>query len=78
MLTRAAVPRMLERGEGTIINVAGMIAFSGPAGPEQMPRRAIYTGTLAHMLAWVQDSESLAGATGRKAAKMIAASRSFI
>ena len=31
MLTRAAVPGMLERGEGTIINVAGMIAFSGPA-----------------------------------------------
>jgi short-subunit dehydrogenase len=54
MLARAAVPGMLERGEGTIINVAGMIAFSGPAGPEQMPRRAVYTGTLAHLLAWTQ------------------------
>lgn len=54
MLTRAAVPGMLERGEGTIINVAGMIAFSGPAGPEQMPRRAVYTGTLAHSVAWTQ------------------------
>src|SRR5579859_7340652 len=31
MLTRAAVPGMLERGAGQIINVAGMIAFSGPA-----------------------------------------------
>jgi short-subunit dehydrogenase len=54
MLARAAVPGMVERGEGTIINVAGMIAFSGPAGPEQMPRRAVYTGTLAHSIAWTQ------------------------
>ena len=45
---------MLARGTGTVINVAGMIAFSGPAGPEQMPRRAVYTGTLAHLLAWTQ------------------------
>ena len=45
---------MIERGEGTIINVAAMIAFSGPAGPEQMPRRAVYTGTLAHSVAWTQ------------------------
>jgi short-subunit dehydrogenase len=35
MLTRAAVPGMIERGEGTIINVAGMIAFSGPAPQAQ-------------------------------------------
>ena len=54
LLTRAAVPGMLERGEGTIINAAGMIAFSGPAGPEQMPRRAVYTGTLAFSVAWTQ------------------------
>ena len=54
LITLAAVPGMLERGEGTIINVSGMIAFSGPAGPEQMPRRAVYAGTLAHSLAWTQ------------------------
>ena len=36
MLTRAAVPGMIERGEGTIINVAGMIAFSGPAPQAQL------------------------------------------
>jgi hypothetical protein len=54
MLARAAVPGMLERGEGTIVNVSGMIAFSGPAGPEQMPRRAVYAGTLAYLLAWTQ------------------------
>lgn len=54
LLTRAAVPGMLERGEGAIINVSGMIAFSGPAGPEQLPRRAVYAGTLAHSVAWTQ------------------------
>lgn len=54
MITRAALPGMLQRSEGTIVNVSGMIAFSGPAGPEQMPRRAAYTGTLAHLVAWTQ------------------------
>ena len=45
---------MLQRGEATVINVAGMITFSGPAGPEQMPRPAVYTATLAHLVAWTQ------------------------
>ena len=47
LLTRAVLPGMLERGSGTITTVAGMIAFSGPAGPELMPRRAVYAGGLA-------------------------------
>lgn len=50
MLTRAALPGMLKRGEGTIINVAGMIAFSGPASSSVMPRRAVYGAALAGML----------------------------
>ena len=55
MLTRAALPGMLERGTGTVINVAGMIAFSGPA-PAAPPQgqRAIYTGTLAFTVAMTQ------------------------
>jgi uncharacterized protein len=55
MLSRAAVPGMVARGEGTIINVSGMIAFSGPVPQEQLPlRRAVYTGTLAHLVALTQ------------------------
>lgn len=54
LLALAAVPGMIERRRGTIVNVSGMIAFSGPAGPEQTPRRALYTGTLAHSVAWTQ------------------------
>ena len=55
MLARAAVPGMVARGEGTIINMSGMLAFSGPASLDQLPlRRAIYTGTLAYTLALSQ------------------------
>ena len=55
MLARAAVPGMIARGGGTIINVSGMLAFSGPAPIEQLPlRRAVYTGTLAHIVALSQ------------------------
>jgi NAD(P)-dependent dehydrogenase (short-subunit alcohol dehydrogenase family) len=55
MLAHAAVPGMVARGEGTIINVSGMLAFSGPASLEQLPlRRVVYTGALAYTLALSQ------------------------
>jgi short-subunit dehydrogenase len=54
LLTRAALPGMLERGEGTIVAIAGMIAFSGPAPATVMPRRAIYGGALAGLVAMSQ------------------------
>ena len=55
MLARAAAAGMAARGEGAIINVSGMLAFSGPASLEKLPlRRAVYTGTLAHIVALSQ------------------------
>ncbi len=55
MLARAAAPGMVARGEGTIVNVAGMLGFSGPATLERLPlRRAVYTATLAHIVALSQ------------------------
>jgi short-subunit dehydrogenase len=55
MLARATAPGMVARGEGTIINVSGMLAFSGSASLEELPlRRAVYIGTLAHILAMSQ------------------------
>ncbi|WP_405777171.1 SDR family NAD(P)-dependent oxidoreductase [Streptomyces sp. NBC_00859] len=54
MTSRAAVAGMRDRGQGAIINVAGMIAFSGPAPHSQMPRRAVYAGALAHLVAMSQ------------------------
>ena len=55
MLAQAAARGMVARGEGTIINVAGMLAFSGPMPLERLPlRRAVYTGTLGHLVALSQ------------------------
>ncbi|WP_409055012.1 SDR family NAD(P)-dependent oxidoreductase [Streptomyces sp. SYP-A7185] len=53
-LMRAAVGPMQQRGTGTILNVAGMIAFSGPADKSVMPRRAVYAGTLAYLVTMTQ------------------------
>ena len=64
MLTRAVVPGMLSRGRGSIVNVAGMIAFSGPAPATQMPRRAVYAGTLAHTVAMSQTLSAELEGTG--------------
>jgi short-subunit dehydrogenase len=62
LLARAAVAGMQQRGRGAIISVAGMIAFSGPAQHTQLPRRAVYAGTLAHLVAMSQTlSAELAG-----------------
>lgn len=55
MLSRATVPGMIARGGGTIVNVAGMLAFSGPAPIEKLAlRRAVYVGTLAHLVTFSQ------------------------
>ena len=55
MLARAAAPGMVARGGGTIINVSGMLAFSGPVPAAKLPlRRAVYTATLAHIVALSQ------------------------
>ena len=54
MLIQAALPGMLERGAGTIVNVAGMLAYAGPAPLGLMSGRATYTGTLALLVALTQ------------------------
>jgi short-subunit dehydrogenase len=64
MLTRAVVGGMQARGEGTIINVAGMIAFSGPAPGSLMPRRAVYAGGLAFAVAMSQTLSAELEGTG--------------
>lgn len=61
---RAAIGPMRRRGTGTILNVARMIAFSGPADKSVMPRRAVYAGTLAYLVAMTQTLASEAEAEG--------------
>jgi short-subunit dehydrogenase len=52
MLARAAAPGMVAKGEGTIINVSGMLAFGAPV--PNASKRAVYVATLAHILALSQ------------------------
>lgn len=55
MLTRAALSGMVDRGVGRIVNVAGMLAFSGPTPAAPPPgQRAVYVSTLAGMVAMTQ------------------------
>ncbi len=64
MLASAPVAGMQERGAGTIVNVAGMIAFSGPAPRSQMSRRVVYAGTLAYLVAMSQTLSAELEGTG--------------
>ena len=53
-LTRAAVPAMVARGSGAIINLASLLAFSGAMPPQPLPFRAVYAGAKAFQLAFTQ------------------------
>jgi uncharacterized protein len=65
-LTRAALPGMLERGVGAIVNVASMLAFAASVPPDPLPRRATYAGAKAFEVAFTRTlAHELAG-TGVK------------
>jgi short-subunit dehydrogenase len=65
LMARAVIPGMIERGAGTVLNVAGMLAFSGPAPAAPPPaRRAIYVGTLAYTVAMAQTLHAELEGTG--------------
>jgi uncharacterized protein len=63
-LTRAALPGMLERGRGAIINVSSRLAFSGALGSDPLPKRATYAGTKAFINAFTQLVQSELSGTG--------------
>ncbi len=65
LLTRAAVPGMISRGAGTVLNVAGMLAFGGSAPAAPPPsQRAVYVGTLAYTVAMTQTLHAELHGTG--------------
>ncbi|MFB8756952.1 SDR family NAD(P)-dependent oxidoreductase [Streptomyces nigra] len=53
-LTRAAVPGMLARGRGAVINVASLLAFAGDLPPDPLPRRAVYAGTKGYAVTFTR------------------------
>ncbi|MBZ9905651.1 SDR family oxidoreductase [Mesorhizobium sp. BR115XR7A] len=46
-LSHAALPAMIARGEGAIINVSSLLCFSGSLKSPFMPKRSVYAATKA-------------------------------
>ena len=63
-LTHAALPGMIERGNGSIINVSSRLAFSGSMGSAQMVKRATYAGTKSFINTFSQLIQSEIEGTG--------------
>jgi uncharacterized protein len=63
-LTRAALPGMVRRGTGGVVNVASIIALSGSLPPNPLPHRAVYAGAKAFMVAFTQALAGELGGTG--------------
>jgi short-subunit dehydrogenase len=54
VLTRSAVPGMLARGRGTVVNVASKLAFAGSLPPDPLPRRGVYAGTKGYVVTFTR------------------------
>ena len=63
-LTRAALPGMIARGRGYIINVSSRLAFTGSMGSSQLPKRATYAGANAFINTFTQLLQSELEGTG--------------
>jgi uncharacterized protein len=63
LLTRSAVSGMLARGQGSVINIASLLAFSGAIQAPFLPDRAVYASTKSFLLTFSQvlAAEVLAG-----------------
>jgi short-subunit dehydrogenase len=48
-LTRAALPGMIARGRGAIVNVSSGLAFSGALPAPPLPHRAVYASSKAYI-----------------------------
>ena len=63
-LTRAALPGMIARGRGAIVNVSSRLAFTGSIGSSQLPKRATYAGANAFINTFTQLLQSELDGTG--------------
>jgi len=53
-LTRAALPGMVARGHGAIINVSSRLAFSAALSAPHLPKRTVYSATKAYINTFTQ------------------------
>ena len=53
-LTRAALPGMIRRGNGAVINIASLLSLTGTIPPSPLPHRVTYAAAKAFMLAFTQ------------------------
>lgn len=63
-LTRAALPGMVRRGKGAVVNIASLLALSGALPPSPLPHRAVYAGAKAFILAFTEALSGELGASG--------------
>src|SRR5438067_10340945 len=63
-LARAAVPGMVQRKRGAIVNVASMLAFSASLPPEPLPHRVVYAAAKAYLVAFSQALAAEIGPAG--------------
>ena len=54
LCTRAVLPGMVERGEGAVINVASLLAFSGSWEAPHLPQRAVYAASKSFLVTFTQ------------------------
>lgn len=66
MITRAAVAGMVARGAGAIVNVASLLAFSGPAAMPMLPKRVVYAGSRSYVVTFTQVLAAELAGTGVK------------
>ncbi|HYA69504.1 MAG TPA: SDR family oxidoreductase, partial [Acidimicrobiales bacterium] len=64
LLAKAAVGGMVERGRGSIVNVASLLAFSGAADAAFLPERAVYAATKSFLVTFSQVLAAEVAASG--------------
>jgi hypothetical protein len=53
-LTRAALPKMIARGRGAVINVSSALAFSASEAGSYLPNRAVYAGAKSYIATFTE------------------------
>ena len=54
LLSRAAVGGMVARGDGAVVNVASLLAFSGAWERDYLPKRAVYAASKSFLVTFTQ------------------------